>query len=297
MTRLFLLLISALITVAGALFLAFVLWPLQPPTSTIPPSGDVARGAYLARMAGCIACHTNASAGGAPLAGGLALKTDFGTFYSANLTTDEEFGIGNWTVEQFAAAVRAGISPGGRPYYPAFPYPFYAKFSEQDIADLWAAFRTVRPVSLPSRQPHLSFPYNFRPGLKLWRGLFLDSKPFEINAEKSAGWNRGKFIVTGPGHCGACHTPRNFAGARQVAQRFRGADGLPGGGRSPSITAAGLQEAGWTMESLKYALKTGILPDGDIFGGSMGEVVRDGTSFMSNEDLTAIATYLLDKEQ
>ena len=97
-------------------------------------------GAYLARMAGCIACHTNTKDAGAPLAGGLALKTKFGTFYSPNLTTDKEHGIGSWTVDDFSRAVRLGVSPDDEPYYPAFPYPFYSKLSDQDIADLWAAF-------------------------------------------------------------------------------------------------------------------------------------------------------------
>lgn len=284
------------LALAGAAALTAILWPIGSPVSLNAAAGDANRGAYLARMSGCIACHTNAEAGGAPLAGGLALPTPFGTFYSPNLTTDETYGIGAWTVEEFAMAVRQGVSREGKPYYPAFPYPFYSKLTDQDIVDLWAAFQTVPPVAEPSKAQDMKFPFDFREGLKLWRAAFLDTKPFEPEPGRSDMWNRGKYIVEGPAHCGACHTPRNFAGARQAELRLHGSDSLPDGGKSPPITSGVLEEKGWNVSNLAYALKTGIQPDGDAFGGSMGEVVRDGTSFLSNDDLTAIATYLMEHE-
>lgn len=295
MKRLPLLAVGAL-ALAGAATAAIVKWPIGKPVSLKVETGDAGQGAYLARMSGCIACHTNAEDGGRPLAGGLSLPTPFGTFYSPNLTTDKKLGIGSWSIEDFAKAVRQGVSPEGKPYYPAFPYPFYSKLSDQDIADLWAAFQTVPPVAQPSKRQEMIFPFNFREGLKLWRAVFLDVGPFEPNPSKSDLWNRGKYIVEGPAHCGACHTPRNFAGARQAELRLHGAEGLPEGGKSPPITAANLKAKGWTVASLAYALKTGILPDGDAFGGSMGEVVRDGTSFLTDDDLSAIATYLLERD-
>lgn len=282
---------------AGAAVVATQQWSIGKPVTLDAKPGDPAKGAYLARMAGCIACHTNSQAGGAPLAGGLELPTQFGTFYSPNLTTDKEAGMGAWSVEDFAEAVRQGVSPAGEPYYPAFPYPFFTKLTDQDIADLWAAFKTVPPAPVPSKPQDMKFPFSFRDGLKLWRAAFVDFTPFEPDPSKSERWNRGKYIVEGPAHCGACHTPRNVAGARQVELQFHGADGLPEGGKSPPITAKALREKGWEINTLKYALKTGVQPDGDAFGGSMGEVVRDGTSFLSDDDLTAIATYLLEKDK
>jgi len=296
MRKLAVLLVLAL-AFAGAGAATLTVWPLEPVKTVEFPEGNASRGAYLARMSGCIACHTNAKDGGAPLAGGLALETDFGTFYAPNLTTSKEHGIGDWTVQEFATAVRKGISPGGESYYPAFPYPFYSKLSDRDVADLWAAFQTVPSIEQPSKPQDMLFPYNFRAGLKLWRAIFLDTKPFKAVNGMSETWNRGKFIVEGPAHCGACHTPRNFAGARQAELALHGADGLPDGGKAPPITGDALAGNGWTVNNLRYALRTGILPDGDAFGGAMGEVVRDGTSFLSDDDLTAIATYLLDREQ
>lgn len=279
---------------AVATIVALFLWPIGKTPALSVAEGDPSRGAYLARMSGCIACHTDFDNNGAPLAGGLELKTDFGTFYSPNLTSSKTNGIGDWSLEMFAKAVRQGVDPEGKPYYPSFPYPFYAKLTDQDIADLYAAFATVPPVEQPSKPHEMKFPFSFREGLKLWRAVFLDMKPFQPELDKSELWNRGKYIVRGPAHCGACHTPRNFAGAREVTLRLHGADKLPDGGKSPAITADALIAKGWSVSALAYALQTGIQPDGDVFGGSMVEVVRDGTSFLSLYDRTAIAAFLLD---
>lgn len=286
----------AALVFTGAAMAALTVWPIGETRNLTGMTGNAERGAYLARMSGCIACHTDSENGGAPLAGGVALETDFGTFYSPNLTTDKEQGMGDWTIETFEKAVRQGVSPDGKSYYPAFPYPFYRKFSDQDVADLWMAFQTVPPAAQPSKDQDVVFPFNFRGGLKLWRALFLDQTGFQTIEGQNEAWNRGKYIVEGPAHCGACHTPRNTLGARQAELRLHGADKLPGGGKSPPITTAALMENGWTEKSLAYALRTGVLPDGDTFGGSMGEVVRDGTRFLSQDDLNAIAGFLMNQE-
>jgi len=281
---------------AGAVLAGLHYWPISQAEAVEYVEADPGRGAYLARMSGCIACHTNSDGGGKPLAGGVALPTDFGTFYSPNLTTDPEHGIGDWSLEDFARALRQGVAPDGTPYFPSFPYPFYSSFSDQDVADLWAAFKTVPPAAEPSKDHDMLPPFNLRAGLKVWRARYYDPVPFSPDPGKSDLWNRGKFIVEGPAHCGACHTPRNLLGAREVEMALHGAEELPDGGKSPPITSEALKEGGWDINSLSYALKTGILPDGDVFGGSMGEVVRDGTAFLTNEDRKAIATYLLERE-
>jgi mono/diheme cytochrome c family protein len=274
---------------------ALAAWPIGRERAEIEVSGNVERGAYLARASGCIACHTNFEAGGSPLAGGVKLDTPFGTLFSANLTTDQEFGIGGWTIKEFAKAVRQGISPNGEAYYPAFTYAFYANFTDQDIADLWAAFQTVPavPESAPSHQ--MAFPFNQRWGLKLWREAFLEpphTGPVEGN---DAVWNRGRELVEGATHCAACHTGRNILGARNSDdEHFAGNPSLPGGNKAPAIDHETLQSRNWTVDALAYALQTGITPSGDAFGGSMGEVVLQGTQFLTEQDRRAIATYLMD---
>lgn len=276
---------------------AVMAWPVGLTMQPVQLAGNVNRGAYLARAGGCIACHTNVAQGGQPLAGGVKLETPFGTLYSPNLTTDPEHGIGGWTIEAFARAVREGVSPDGQPYYPAFTYPFYANLTDQDIADLWAAFQTVPPVAEPSKEQEMVFPFNQRWGLKLWRAAFLEPPLTQPVPENGAVWNRGKLLVEGAAHCAACHTGRNIAGARKTdTEHFMGSDALPGGGKAPAIDVQTLQKRGWSVDSLAYALRTGITPDGDAFGGAMGEVVLLGTSYLTQEDRVAMATYLLDDQ-
>lgn len=286
--------LAGLVVAGGLGYGALALWPLDA-DAAIEASleGDPMRGAYLARASGCIGCHTDIGGGGRPLAGGPALDTDFGTFYAPNITTDENVGIGGWSLADFATAVRRGISPDGEPYYPVFPYPFYSRLTDQDVADLYAAFQTVAPVAQPAPISDVSFPFSERAGLKLWRALYFPGEPFEPDPERSDEFNRGKYLVEGPLHCGACHTPRNPFGARDVEHRFAGSDALPGEGKAPPITASTLEENGWTAPSLAFALKSGLTPSGDAFGGLMGEVVRDSTAFLNEPDRDAIAAFLM----
>ena len=259
--------------------------------------GDVNRGAYLARASGCIACHTATDAGGKALAGGAALDTPFGTFYAPNLTTDQEQGIGAWTLQQFATALRQGTSPDGQPYYPAFPYSFYSKLTDQDVADLWAAFQTVPAVAQSAPEHKLNFPFNLRFGLNIWQSLFFDQTGFTVTESTDPQYARGEYLVESVTHCAACHTPRNLFGALQQQQQFFGSQSLlQGEGNIPAITADHLKQAGWSQSDLAYALRSGIKPDGDVFGGSMTEVVKDGTAYMQKQDLQAIAYYLLNRK-
>ena len=287
--------LAAVATTGVAGLAALAAWPIGTPPSEITLAGDVDRGAYLARASGCIACHTDFENSGAPLAGGVELDTPFGALYSPNLTTDPEHGIGSWTLADFDQAVRQGISPDGDPYYPAFTYPFYQNFSDQDIADLWAAFQTVPPAADPSKDPEMPFPFNQRATLKIWRALFLEPPRTEPIPENDEIWNRGRWLVEGAAHCAACHTGRNLLGARNTdTEHFKGSDMLPGGGKAPAIDYETLRARGWDVENLAYALRTGITPSGDAFGNAMGEVVLFGTQFLSEDDLVAIATYLMD---
>ena len=283
---------------AGGAWIGLELYPIGSKQPEIALEGNVDRGAYLARASGCIACHTNFEEGGAPLAGGVALETPFGTIYSPNLTTDPEYGIGKWTIGEFAKAVRQGISPAGEPYYPAFTYPFYQNFTDQEIADLWAAFQTVPPVAEESKPLEMPFPFNHRSGLKLWRGLYLTSPRTDAVEGADPLWNRGKLLVEGATHCGACHTGRTLLGGRDIEnEHFKGSDMLPGGGKAPAIDFATLASRGWNLDNLAFALRTGITPSGDAFGNAMGEVVLQGTQFLSQEDLKAIATYIMDEHE
>ena len=288
--------VVAPLLLAGAGAFALLLWPIGKAEPAAFPPGDQDRGAYLARASGCVSCHTNAEAETPALAGGAPLDTPFGTFVPPNITPHPTAGIGGWTIQDFATAVRQGISPKGDPYYPVFTYSFYAGFTDQDIADLWEAFRTVPAVADAAPAHDVGFPFSFRSGLKLWRAAYLAPPTTDALMGTTGPWNRGRLLVEGAAHCAACHTGRNMVGGMQSGAPFGGNDDLPGDSKAPSIRVADLLERGWTVANLSYALESGILPNGDAFGGSMAEVVLNGTAYLTEDDREAIATYLLDPE-
>ncbi len=260
-------------------------------------TGDSGRGAYVVRTAGCIACHTDVAKGGAVLAGGAALKTDFGRFYAPNITPDKEHGIGTWSLAEFSRALTDGFSPAGEHYFPAFPYSSYTRMTAQDIADLKAYLDEVEPVAKPSRPQDLIWPFSDRKLLGIWKALYFVAGDFRPNPDRNQTWNRGAYLVTGPGHCAECHTERNLLGG------FRGAP-LAGNAQGPDGTAVPAIDAlydhprlPWAREDLILSLQTGLLPDGDTFDGTMGEVVEHGTSYMTDSDISAIADYLFSREQ
>lgn len=283
-------------SLAGAGAIVLSLWPIGAAEPSAFPAGDAMRGAYLARGSGCIACHTNAAAAAPALAGGAPLDTPFGSFVPPNITPHPVAGIGRWTIQDFARAVRQGVSPEGDPYYPVFTYAFYAEYTDQDIADLWEAFRTVPAVAEEAPAHDVGFPFSFRSGLKLWRALWLEPPSTDAMMGTTGPWNRGRLLVESVAHCAACHTGRNLAGGLKDSERFAGNDSLPGGSKAPSIQAGDLLARGWTVANLAYGLKSGVLPKGDAFGGSMAEVVTYGTAYLTEADREAIATYLLDPE-
>src|SRR5688500_1680127 len=181
-------------------------------------SGDqgnslVERGRYLARAGNCVSCHTGA--GGPAFAGGLAFETPFGKLYSTNITPDPETGIGKWTEEQFARAVREGVRPDGAHLYPAFPYTAYTKLSDEDVSALYAYLKIIKPVNNQTPENEMSFPANQRWALGVWKAMFFDEGRFEPTAGQSPEWNLGAYLVEGLGHCSACHSPRNFMGAEK----------------------------------------------------------------------------------
>ncbi len=290
-----------LVILAFAVALAFAavitlqLWPLEASVPAANLAGDPKRGAYLARLSGCVTCHTSPEA--AALSGGSPLTSRFGTFYPPNITPDPETGIGAWTFAQFVAAVRQGISPAGEPYYPAFPYEFYASLTDQDLADLWSAIQATPPVSRSGQQHDVGFPFNIRSGLKIWRSFFEQPHVYAPLPDRTAAWNRGRYLVLGPAHCAACHTPRNLIGGLPSDMTLAGDPNMLDGGQSPALTSSDLREKGYTVETLVRALRTGIGPDGDAFGGSMAEVVYGSTAYLLDRHLQDMATYLLDTDE
>jgi mono/diheme cytochrome c family protein len=251
--------------------------------------GDAKRGEYLAAAAGCIGCHTETRQGAVPFAGGRALKTPFGTFYGPNITPDAQAGIGRWAAADFVRAMREGRRPDGANYFPAFPYPSFTRINDADLGDLWAYLRTLKPSAQPSRPHELGFFFRWRFLITLWKWLFFTAGPFQPDPGKSALINRGAYLVQALGHCGECHTPRNWLGAPKKDRSLAGAK-LGEGTAAPNLTPTRLERYG--DGELKDILKSGLFPDGDVLGDTMSEVVRNTTSKLAVPDLDALVAYL-----
>ncbi len=275
---------------------AYLPKPVEGPERDLSLQPDAERGAYVMTVGGCIACHTDLENDGPALGGGEPLQTAFGDFIPPNITPDPEAGIGEWTLQDFSEAMSDGMGPGAMQHlYPSFPYDNYTLMTDQDIVDLYAALQEVEPVGTPAGDHRVSFPFNMRVLLAGWKTLFFEPRRFEPDPNRSDAWNRGKYLANGPGHCTACHTPRNALGARDDSRAFEGSSGTPGG-NVPGITGAQLADEGYDHAGLVEALKTGFTPGFDVLGGPMGEVISESTSQWTDADLDAIATYLLDEQ-
>lgn len=256
--------------------------------------GDPTRGEYVFHASGCASCHAAPGAKGdqkLELTGGLGLKTPFGTFYAPNISTDKTHGIGGWTTAQFLNAVMRGVSADGSHYYPAFPYMSYQRMRVADVVDLKAFFDTL-PAMTNDAPPHdLPLLFRWRRGLGLWKMLFMDYEPFTPipNADRQV--NRGAYLVNGLGHCGECHTPRNLVGGPEAGWAFAGGPEPDGKAFIPNITPHEQGIGEWSIDDIAIALKTGILPDFDTFGGSMIQV-QENMAKLTDEDREAIAAYL-----
>jgi mono/diheme cytochrome c family protein len=256
---------------------------------TVRAEGDAKRGWYLTKAAGCIGCHTEERKDAVPFAGGRALRTPFGTFYGPNITPHREAGIGRWSEADFIRAMRSGVRPDGAPYYPAFPYPSYTKIADNDLCDMWAYLRTLTPNSRANQAHDLRFFFRWRFLVRIWKWLFFRPGPFLADTGRSQIIHRGAYLVKALGHCGECHTPRNFLGAPKGKRDLAGGKG-PDGKGVPNLTPTRLQK--WSDSELKDFLTTGITPEGDIAAEAMGEVIRNTTSQLTPEDLAALIAYL-----
>jgi len=258
-------------------------------TASALAQGDAKRGEYVAKAGGCIGCHTEDKENAQPFAGGRALKTPFGTFYGPNITPDPNAGLGRWTEADFIRAMRFGERPDGANYFPAFPYTSFTKTTDGDLKDLWAYLRTLKPSAQPSRPHDVRFPYSWRWLVTIWKWFFFTPGPYVAAANASAMVARGGYLVDALGHCGECHTPRNFLGAMKKDRWLAGGKG-PEDKYIPNLTPTHLEKQ--SDAELKDFLVTGTTPDGDAPAEAMAEVIRNTTSQLAPADLDALIAYL-----
>jgi mono/diheme cytochrome c family protein len=284
---LFLLLIAGLVA---------VWWATRPTTLTtteavgIDYAGDVSKGGVVFNAGGCASCHmTPGQTDRKKLGGGLALKTDFGTFIAPNISSHKTDGIGTWSAMDLANAMLRGVSPKGEHYYPAFPYTSYAHANIDDIGDLMAYLRSLPAVEGKTAGHDLKFPFSIRRFVGVWKAIFLNTAPIVDDPLHTQEWNRGRYLTDALGHCAECHSPRNAFGAIVQAQRYAGGPDPEGRGWVPNITAKGL--ATWSKADVSELLASGFTPDFDSVGSSMASVVKNMEA-LPKSDREAIAEYL-----
>ncbi len=262
----------------------------SPPARAQQP---MSRGEAVFHEAGCENCHTDRDHHGARLAGGRRLATAFGVFYTPNITPDAETGIGRWSEADFVRALRKGVSPEGDNYYPSFPYTSYTHLSDEDLRALWGYLRAQPAVHQADRPHELPWYLRFRPLIGVWKWLYFTPGGYQPDPTKSAQWNRGAYLVEGPGHCAECHTPRNILGGFIKGKALAGTRNGPEGAVVPNITPDEQTGIGsWSQSDLIQYFDDGMRPDGDFAGGPMAEEIDHSLHYLPREDRLAIATYL-----
>jgi mono/diheme cytochrome c family protein len=285
--------VLGLVGLAGFWFLTA---PRSLAASALPDhKPDLANGAYMFWAGGCESCHAAAGAKGdeqLKLGGGLALVTPFGTFHAPNISPDKENGIGDWSTADFVNAMKFGVAPDGSHLYPAFPYASYRHMTLEDLIDLKAYLDTLPAVAAAAPDHELSFPFTIRRGLGLWQLLYADGATFTPDPAASAEVNRGAYLVTGPGHCGECHSPRNLIGGIIASRAYSGGPAPEGDGFIPNITPDPETGIGsWSEDDIVTMLETGFTPEFDSVGGSMAPVQKNMAK-LTAEDRKAIAAFL-----
>ena len=245
---------------------------------------DKGNGAYVFNASGCSGCHMDPQGSDRlMLVGGQSFSTPFGMFYAPNISMSKNYGIGEWTLANFATAVRQGVSPDGNHYYPSFPYSSYSRMNDHDIADLWAFWQTLPATDHPNQAHNVAFPVSIRRFIGVWKAAFLtDDWVHKTDAA------RGRYLVEALGHCGECHTPRNILGGLKKNQWMRGGPNPSGKGTIPDITNS---TQSWLEEDIAEYLSSGFTPDFDVAGGHMAEVI-EGTKHLTQIDRLAIAAYI-----
>ena len=254
---------------------------------------QIKKGEYIFQASGGCSCHTNKTNKAGFLAGGRSIKTPFGTFFSTNITPDLETGIGNWSDEDFIRAMKLGISPTEKNYFPVFPYTSFQLIERKDLLALKAYIFSISPKNQKNTPNKLIIPIGRTIPMMFWKKFVWKTKQFKENRFQTKTWNRGAYLVQAIAHCSECHTPRNFLGGLNYEMHLAGSIDGAEGELAPNITPDLKTGIGnWSKVDISYFLKTGIKPDGDYTEGLMSELIDVGYQYLVEEDLKAIAEYL-----
>lgn len=285
----------------GAVALLILTRPLPLDGAALPAhTPDLADGEALFHAGSCASCHE--AAPGAPGAeqglptGSAAFPTPVGTFYPGNLTPDPETGIGRWSQLDFVNAVTQGLSPEGKHYFPAFPYPSFRSMPTDDVLDLHAFLLSLPAVRSPRRDPEVPMTALARRGVGLWKRIALEDRRLEADPARSDSWKRGSYLTNGPGHCGACHTPRSWLMIPDPSRHLAGGPHPGGKGSVPSLRGLALRGRYKDASDLTLALRFGeTLGYDGLSSGDMAKIQMN-LAKLPESDVEAISEYLLSLE-
>ncbi|MFM1816643.1 MAG: hypothetical protein RLZ98_3338 [Pseudomonadota bacterium] len=285
-------LIGLLALAGGVAFYVLTAPTTLPADVFVPRQANLSNGETMFHAGGCASCHkTEGQKDKTRLGGGHALATPFGTFLVPNISPHPRHGLGSWSELQFANAMLKGVGKDGEHLYPSFPYTSYQRMKLDDVRDLFAYIKTLPQDATPNAPHKLSFPFNVRRGLGLWKLKNLDGKSFEPDPAKSPELNRGAYLVEGPSHCAECHSERDFSGGIDPNRRHAGGPNPSGKGWIPNITPHESGLKSWSAKDIAYLLATGQNPEFDSVGSTMADVVEN-TAKLSPADRQAMAAYL-----
>ena len=264
--------------------------PVERPNPASFTAESISKGEVLAAVGHCVSCHTRP--GGQPFAGGYGVNTPFGIIYGSNITPDPKTGIGLWSLEAFARAMREGIARDGSHLFAAFPYNVYTGLWDEDVKALYAYLMTRPPVSATVPANSVPFPLSIRSLEEGWKILFFRSERYRPDPAKSEEWNRGAYLAQALSDCEGCHTPRNALGALKARDPYAGA--TIDGWVAPALTEANPSPVPWTQGELFSYLRTGVGALHGATAGPMTPVIRGGLSAVPDADNRALAIYFAD---
>lgn len=286
----------AAVGVVGGLAFAFVPVQVTAPVTRLPDDWKAAegQGEYVMYASDCLACHT--AEGGKPFAGGRPVASPMGTIWTTNITPDPETGIGNYTLDQFRATLYDGIRADGAHLYPAMPYENYRKLTEEDVRALYDYFmHEVEPVRSDVPETKLSFPFNMRMGIRAWNWLALSHDAgFTPATGQTEAEERGQYLVEGPAHCAACHSPRNALMAQDGVSAGEAGfltGGVVDGWNAPALLGPDSASRKWDVAEMAAYLATGRNIHSTA-NGEMGLVVGQSLQHLTDQDNLAIAAFL-----
>ena len=127
--------------------------------------------------------------------------------------------------------------------------------------------------------------------MAFWNLVFLDQHRFRPAQDASADENRGAYLATALGHCGECHTPRNFAFAMKQNRQFAGT--MVTGWQAYNITPDKTYGIGaWSDRQLADYLQTGHADGRGSAAGPMAEAVANSLQYLTPQDTAALVSYL-----